>query len=394
MNDNRKIVLHAGLPKTGTTSIQTAFYAQRRALLDEERLLYPSLDANLTNALCTLFHDDPRKHITNKLAGLTTLEAIAPLQNEYRKALEKEIGSTEWDTLLLSAEGISNLSRHALRQLREWGDRFTTKWSVFLCVRHPVAYVRSLMQQLLKSGSTLESLYDHPPLPAYREKISNLIAAFGRDDVTVFDFESASEESGGIVGALAHRLCLSASTRDRLSARTVHENPSLSREAVLLLDSVNRRRPMFSGADRAPRRSGQEAEYIGQVRGTRFEMPATLRDEVLARTHGDVEWMNTELGLDLYRDVLDPGVDGGPQDDAAPGPFIQHTIDDLADLIGELLVERAYLRAIHDGQKAFSLGDAETARERFLEARRLNPDAPQPKAWLARLTNEKRASTP
>lgn len=389
----RRIVLHAGLPKTGTTSIQTAFHAQRRALLDEARLLYPSLDANLTNALCTLFHDDPRKQITNKLAGLTTLEAIAPLQRKYREALEREIESTEWDTLLLSAEGVSNLSPYALHRLREWGSRFATHWSVLLCVRHPVDYVRSLMQQLLKSGSTLAWLYDHLPLPGFRAKITNLITAFGRDNVAVFDFDSAREGAGGIVGAFAVRLRLSASIRDRLLAQEAGENPSLSREAVLLLDSVNRRRPMFDGEVRTPRRSGREAQYVRRVRGNRFEIPVALQDEIRARTRGDVEWLNAEFDLDLYPDVTGPRTHDTRQGEPAPKALDERTIDDLADVISELLTDRAYLLALEDGRNAFSQGDLETARKRFLEAQRLDPNASQPKAWLARLGEERGAST-
>lgn len=393
MSGDRKIVLHAGLPKTGTTSIQTAFYAQRRALLDVARLLYPSLDANLTNALCTLFHDDPRKHITNKLAGLTTLDAIAPLQSRYREALEREIESTTWDTLLLSAEGISNLSHQAHYRLREWGDRFATDWSVFLCVRHPIDHVRSLVQQLLKSGSTLAQLYADPPLPGLRAKISSLITVFGRESVAVLDFDAAREYTGGVVGALADRLGLPASIRDRLLAQEVRQNKALSREAALLLDSVNRRHPMFDGEVRAPRRSGREVEYIRRVRGNRFDLPVAFQDEIRARTRDDVEWLNEEFGLDLYRDVTD--LPGHRARQRKPGveALGERTVDDLADLISELLTERAYLHALEGGRNAFSRGDFETARDHFLEALRLDPDARQPRVWLARMGEERSAST-
>ena len=35
------------------------FHAERKALLADERMLYPALSPNLTNALCTMFLDDP-----------------------------------------------------------------------------------------------------------------------------------------------------------------------------------------------------------------------------------------------------------------------------------------------------------------------------------------------
>lgn len=384
MTNTRRIVLHAGLPKTGTTSIQTAFYAERGHLLDRARLLYPSLSANLTDALCTLFHDDPRKHITNKLAGLTTLEAIVPLQREYLDALDAEILSTDWDTLLLSAEGVSNLSSRALARLREWGDRFASQWTVLLCVRHPVDYVRSHIQQILKSGTTLAELYDKIPGPAYRWKASNLIEVFGRENMTVYDFESARKHGGGVVGAFADRVGLAGPLLDLLTAQNVRKNPSLSHEAVLLLDSVNRQRPMFDGDARAPRRSGRELAYLSRIRGHRFHLPAPVEDDIRDSTRGDIDWLNAEFSLDLYPDVLSSPTGGGHLHTPAT-TLREDTVDDIADVIVELTTTTTFLHLLECGRVAFSQGDLETARQRFSEAERLNPDSPQPRAWLAKL---------
>lgn len=392
MSGNRRIVLHAGLPKTGTTSIQTAFYAERGHLLDRARLLYPSLAPNLTDALCTIFHDDPRKHITNKLAGLTTLEAIAPLQRRYQKALDAEILSTNWDTLLLSAEGLSNLSAQALSRLRDWGNRFAPRWTVFFCVRHPVDYVRSLVQQILKGGATLAELYEKVPGPAYRWKISNLINVFGRDNLTVFDFESARKHAGGVVGGFADRIGLAGRLLTRLTETVIRENESLSHEAVLLLDSINRQFPMFYGDVRAPRRSGRELDYLSRIGGHRFHLPTGVEEKIRDTTRGDVAWLNAEFSLNLYLDVIER-----QSDDAEPGTpptdISQHTIDDIARVIAELSTGTNFLQLLEGGRVAVAEGDLETARQRFSEAARLDPDAPQPKKWLKRLRNAAATAT-
>lgn len=389
MSRNRRIVLHAGLPKTGTTSIQAAFYEQRRLLLQEARLLYPSLAANLTNALCTLFHDDPRKHITNKLAGITTRDSITELQSEYRGALEREISSTDWDTLLLSAEGVSNLHSQELRDLRGWGDQFANHWTALFCVRHPVDFVRSHVQELLKGGLTLEQLYDNLPSPAFRGKIMNLINNFGRENVIIFDFETAKESRGGVIGAFAARVGLPAPICDILSSRDIRENPSLSHEAILLLDSVNRQRPMFQGARRAPRRSDMDLHYISRIRGGRFDIPPEMKHKVQELTRGDIEWMNGEFGLSLYHDIIESRAT-----EERPSQFdralSKDAIDDIASVIAELTTENAFLHSLEGGRAALSQGDLSKARERFLEAERLDPEASQPKQWLTRLTKDQR----
>lgn len=71
MSSDRKIVLHTGLPKTGTSTIQNVFHENREFLLAEEGVLYPSLEPNLTTPFGTIFKNDPRKPIANKMAGFT-----------------------------------------------------------------------------------------------------------------------------------------------------------------------------------------------------------------------------------------------------------------------------------------------------------------------------------
>ena len=40
----KKIILHIGFPKTGTTTIQNFLHERRTILLREKKILYPSLD--------------------------------------------------------------------------------------------------------------------------------------------------------------------------------------------------------------------------------------------------------------------------------------------------------------------------------------------------------------
>jgi hypothetical protein len=60
-------------PKTGTTTLQNVFHANREFLLAEDGALYPSLAPNLTTPLCTNFQNESQKHISDKMAGFTTI---------------------------------------------------------------------------------------------------------------------------------------------------------------------------------------------------------------------------------------------------------------------------------------------------------------------------------
>lgn len=292
-------MVHLGFPKTGTTTTQNVFYAQRKEILACERVLYPSLNPNLSNVLCTNFRDDPLQPVSNRLAGLTREEARERGRQELVE-LEEEIVSTQWDTLLLSAEGLSHLGVVELPRLQRWASQFSGNIEVLACVRQPFDYAASFIQQILKWGSTLADLYDRPPVPNYQAKLSRVIDVFGRDNVRVFCFESAVNTTGGIVAEFARQVGLSEALALRLSERSTRVNDSLTDVGVAVLDAMNQIRPMFVDGRRNPKRSGREVTFISRLGGGRYSLPIEVEDRIRATCVEDVRWLNATFDLDLY----------------------------------------------------------------------------------------------
>jgi hypothetical protein len=340
LTNDRRIILHIGLHKTGTTTIQNVLHANRDFLLRHEGALYPSLAPNLSNALLTIFGDDARKLKAGKMRGFTT-EELAARRKKHLNSLDAEISSSEWDTLLLSAEGVSHLSVPQIAMLREWGEKYSSKWIVLVCVRHPVDWSRSVIQQRLKGGDTLQQLYEEPPKPKYREKIFRAISVFGRENVRVFDFEAASASDGGIVGAFTEQAGLSATSRDFLASRAVRRyNESLSLEAARILDSLNRQRTKYVDNVRAPRRAGpgRELTYISRIKGRKFDVPDSVKESVRLRSREDVAWLNETFGLGLYRDLTTFAPHAQSHEEPMEA-LSDPAVDSIAEIFGELLEE-------------------------------------------------------
>jgi len=163
----RRIFIHAGLPKTSTTAIQSALSVNRDKLLSEH-ILYPSISDNHTTPLCTMFLEDPSNLISNKIAGYDTKQKCQPQRQHYKKQLIQDIKSKPWQTLLFSAEGLSNMAVPDLMKLKSWCETLSTDIKINIWIRDPVSYTTSVMQQLLKGGDILEDLFKDPPLPNYQ----------------------------------------------------------------------------------------------------------------------------------------------------------------------------------------------------------------------------------
>lgn len=400
MGSDRKLVLHIGLDKTGTTTIQNALYSNREPLLAEEGVLYPSLMPNLSTPLLTIFKNNPHEHRANRIAGLP-YEEVEKRRQSYLNSLETEISSCDWRILLLSAEGLSSLRESEVAKLGKWGEQYSTNRTVLVWVRHPVTWACSVIQERLKQGETLEQLYQDPPTPNYRQKISNAVSVFGKENIRVFDFETAAESVGGVVGTFASQAGLSRSSCELLARQAVRTNESLSLEAAHILDSLNRQRPMFVGGNRATRRPGtrQVLRYIGRISGRRFDIPDTVKELVRSQSRDDVEWLNETFGLDLYGDTAcsTPRAESHERDEeeghkGSIGRLSEPAIDSIAEAFGELITADAFRRSIKRGRAALDQGDLERAERMFREAAWLDPDAPQPKKLLKKVT-EKRPTT-
>ena len=140
---NIKIILHAGTPKTGTTSLQFLLAEKHEELL-ANGILYPKyyLDTN------------PPKHqwIVSLLKQNNFNELFIYLKNIYLESIEKNV-----NTIFLSTEGIFNhwwdFTDEAKEVLRIMAKYFNIK--LYVVFREPCSFLESFYKQNLKNPQML-----------------------------------------------------------------------------------------------------------------------------------------------------------------------------------------------------------------------------------------------
>jgi hypothetical protein len=127
-----KLILHIGSDKTGTTAIQSALH-KNRELLASKRVLYPKL--NLSD-----------HH------GCLVIELRDGKQGTAWKKLNKQIGDTTSDVLIISSEAFCTLSKKDIKLLGEWlnPDNVT----VICYLRSADQYLESGFMQRLKDSKS------------------------------------------------------------------------------------------------------------------------------------------------------------------------------------------------------------------------------------------------
>lgn len=326
----KRAIIHMGMPKTGTTSFQKAIYKNREILLERHRMLYPSIGANHTNSICPMFLPDPRTQITLKMAGISSLDEAKGLVAGFFDEIEREIRSTKWDTLIISAEGLSNLHATSLIDLHRWISKFAESVEIIYWIRHPVSFTVSVMQQLLKGGETIDRMMNEMlPLTNYRCRIENAIAAFGEGAIGLHCFEDAILHENGPVGAFCEQIGVPDHTAQEIVESAFFENESMSMMSAYSIDALNREHPMFINGSLNPNRTARDLVNFLKIRGPRFDLSLERKRKIREISRPEISWLSDKFDREFYPDIM---LDGDL--DQPSGDIPDHeTVESIADII-------------------------------------------------------------
>lgn len=284
-----EIILHVGMHKTGTTSIQRTFKGY-----DDGHIAYADLGipGNMTPnhgpAIETIFRTDFENIPHHRRHGRRRPE-IARFRDAFRQRLEAEL-LRDRDTMIISGEAIPRLRKAELASLRDLLSAHADKVTVLVYVREPQGFCASMFQQICRSGMFLEA--GHLALPRYRRKFAKFIRLFGRKNVVFVLYDRASLIAGSSIDDFASRVGI------KDIPQVDSANIGLSGDATRLLYLLG----MRSDLDFARLESKLALARIlpmlqSGIKGDRFRLPAGC---VNARVDPkDVAWMEKTTGFDL-----------------------------------------------------------------------------------------------
>lgn len=278
----RTVFLHLGLPKTGTTTIQSVLHGGRERLR-AEGIAYPGFAENHSAALRSIFAPAPHLIAANRLRGAGTPAAAAERAAKWSDKLDAALAEPGWKKLILSAESASFLPPDRLRQLRDRLMTHADEVIVAVCLRHPFDIRVSLIQERLKTGSTIAEAVERLKVPGhYRRIIGRIRDVFGAENLRLGLFEEMVAQAEGLPVAFGALIGLPEGLLPAEAER--RRNQRMSQRACLVLDRLNREVPLTVGVGRNPRRSRFVDLIVRALPGPRFalmpEQAEAMRDAV------------------------------------------------------------------------------------------------------------------
>lgn len=206
-----RIVLHIGTHKTGTTSIQDSFHANR-ALLKQHGVIFPRVGQ------------------TRGQHGLASAWINLPfpyrLLNAKRswQRLARVYGPRD-GTVFISSEELSRLRprRVDMAQLRDWLAEFD-EVKILCCLRNQASFLQSVYQQVSDERQpghwvpylqqALHSRMVDGLALNYAALLAHIETGFAPDEITLLSYDQTLSQPGGLLGAILRALDLPLSAED------------------------------------------------------------------------------------------------------------------------------------------------------------------------------------
>lgn len=227
-------ILHAGMPKTGTSAVQQYLHATRNKPSDFLYICFRSRDSGYIIAhvffsnLIHRYRGYWSGYLQVSEAGEHRRQASEYLQRQLTIAREKN------KSLLFSWEVLWDVSAEELRNMKHYLEAEGFEVRILAYLRPWKAWVESMFQQKIKTGDYIGFPMPQMP-PDYRAIIQKLDEVFGRENVWLANYDLAALKNGCMVQDFCARIGLpfDADKKTRV-------NESLRLPAVQLLYAYNR----------------------------------------------------------------------------------------------------------------------------------------------------------
>jgi hypothetical protein len=286
-----RIIVHFGLPKTGTTSIQHSL-SRRLADARFHYVDFGDMDANY--AVATAFKADPHKR--RHLKRGTLPDELPLLRERILRKLRAELDAAGGRTAVLSAEIISSLKEAELRDLHAVLANSGAEVTAAGYARRPKEAMESLFQQQVRSGRDAFGM--NRLFPGYRSRIQKLDTVLGRKSVQVWLFDPASFPGQCVVRDFCSRLEIAFQPKDVIRA-----NRGLSRPALALLYAYRRFGPGYGAGQRMQGENRRLIRRLRDLAGPKARLHSSLVAPILEKRREVIQWMEDRLEASLAEDL-------------------------------------------------------------------------------------------
>ena len=290
----KEIILHVGLNKTGTSSIQFTMTQFRDDFLSHAQLLYPSsFRPNHSLEFLHYFEDLKQRNPLRPMLEKKSAEEKEALQMVFDSFVQ-EMEETSAERLLLCGEMISTMNVTSIQKLKTMLDDYTDQYSIVFVLRNPISWTNSVIQELVKSGYLLEDLYKNPPKQYLTTRFARWQKVFAKNVIKVINYDNVKAKHSNIVRLFCKNCSIDYSFYKWKDQKA---NTTLTQSSVENINAYNKihkanlqeRSVMEIQRERLPL-----YEREGEVK---FKIPNEVAEKAWELAQDDMEWLKKRFKI-------------------------------------------------------------------------------------------------
>jgi len=223
VKNKKRCILHIGMHKTGSSSIQHNLFLQK----DDLNFGYFDIGENHSIPIYSMFCDYPENYHIHQRAN-RNIEQIGEINKEYDALFRQYFIQTNYETYLLSGEDIAALSENALVKFKKYLKMFFDEIEIIAYVRPFGSFISSAFQENVKnnglSGSDFQIAFPH-----YR-RFEKFYSVFDDSKIRLYVFDPKTFKNNDVVSDFCEKIELKID-----ESKKINTNESLSLEAIAMI---------------------------------------------------------------------------------------------------------------------------------------------------------------
>lgn len=315
-------IVHIGMPKTGSSSLQEALYG---GILDQ-RVSYANLpEANQSGRVAGLFMDKPENYHYFSNRGWN-INKISEFKEKNKQLLIQGFLNYSTSIEIISGEDLFHLSESAITRMRLFLNEYFEKVLIVAYVRPVKSFMESAFQQLVKNHYLGD--FDFSKIYHRYKNFEKYDNVFGKENVLLWKFEPKNFPKGDILLDFSQRLNLESE-----ESKQKKFNESLSLEAISILFTYHfhlKSKTQFG--DEMHFLNHQLVYLIRKIGNTPFRFSNEVIESVIGKYSDDYRWIKVRMNDDFFEDSLSSPVQIKNKYELMN--YSTNYINDLIDIIG------------------------------------------------------------
>lgn len=300
----RKLVLHIGGPKTGSSSLQSIFKANRRNVLLKNQYWYPRAFGPQHRLVNLCFCPNINSYVVRKKnknrplsmqLNLNSTKAALALKEKTLSSFKAELDEYKNHNFLVSSEALLGVDITTILEIKKFFARYFDEVQIIGYVRSPVSMAVSAWSQAVKGGSTQTTLPKPVSLKSayYRKHLSRWSDVFGSRSMSIRIFHKTCFTDGDLYADFFELLDIDVSS---LKIPLKRVNPALSGAATVLLAEINKLLPKFVDNQKSMIRKGVVLTLLNEMSDLpRYNISAQEKEIYVKHFSESDEWLRAKF---------------------------------------------------------------------------------------------------